>query len=75
VSSSWKFVKRPGLLLCGACEVVLELAIFGVEEKLAIRRSPIFVRGKEKKVSLGGVQGSFVVTHTSPTVIILLASK
>jgi hypothetical protein len=71
----WKFVKRPGLLLCGACEVVLELAISGVEEKLAIRRSPIFVRGKEKKVSLGGVRGSSVVTHTSPMVISLLASK
>jgi hypothetical protein len=27
VSSLWKFVKRPRLLLCGACEVVLELAI------------------------------------------------
>jgi hypothetical protein len=24
-------------------------------KKLAIRRGPIFVRGKEKKVSLGGV--------------------
>jgi hypothetical protein len=55
--------------------VVLELAISGVEEKLAIRRSPIFVRGKEKKVSLGGVWGSSVVTCTSPTVISLLASK
>jgi hypothetical protein len=68
-------VKTPGLLLCGACEGVLELAISGVEEKLAIRRSPIFVRGKEKKLSLGGVRGSSVVTHTSPTVISLLASK
>jgi hypothetical protein len=46
-----------------------------VEEKLAIRRSPIFVRGKEKKVSLGGIQGSFVVTCTSPMVISLLVSK
>jgi hypothetical protein len=68
-------VKRPRLLLRGACEVVLDLAISGVEEKLAIRRSPMFVRGKEKKVSLGGVRGSSVVTHTSPTVISLLASK
>jgi hypothetical protein len=68
-------VKRPGLLLRGACEVVLEFAIFGVEEKLAIRSSLIFVRGKEKKVSLGGVWGSSVVTHTSPMVISLLASK
>jgi hypothetical protein len=75
VSSSWKFVKRHRLLLHGACEVVLELAITGVEEKLAIRRSPILVRGKEKKVSLGGVRGSSMVTHTSPTVISLLASK
>jgi hypothetical protein len=75
VFSLWKCVKRPGLLLRGACEAVLELAISGVEEKLAIRRSPIFVRGKEKKVSLGGVWGFFVVTCTSPTVISLLASK
>jgi hypothetical protein len=75
VSSSWKYVKRPGLLLHGACEVILELAISGVEEKLAIRRSPIFVRGKEQKVRLGGIWGSFVVTCTSPTVISLLASK
>jgi hypothetical protein len=75
VSSSWKFVKRPGLLLCGACEVVLELTISGVEEKLAIRRSPIFVRGKEKKVNLSGIRGSTVVTCTSPTTISLLASK
>jgi hypothetical protein len=75
VSSSWKFVKRPGLLLCGDCEVVLELAISGVEEKLAIRRSPIFVRGKEKKVSLGGIKTSSMVTRTSPAVISLLASK
>jgi hypothetical protein len=51
VSSLWKCVKRPGLLLCGACEVVLELAISGVEEKLAIRRSLIFVRGKKKNVT------------------------
>jgi hypothetical protein len=28
--------------------VVLELAISGVKEKLAKRKSPIFVRGKEK---------------------------
>jgi hypothetical protein len=68
-------VKRPGLLRRGASEVVLGLAISRVEEKLAIRRSPIFVRGKEKKVSLSGVRGSSVVTRTSPTVISLLASK
>ena len=41
VSSSWKIVKRPGLLLRRACEVVVELAISGVEEKLAIRKGPI----------------------------------
>jgi hypothetical protein len=68
-------VKRLGPLLRRACEVVLKLAISGVEEKLDIRRSPIFVRGKEKKVSLSGVWGSYVVTRTSPTVISLLTSK
>ena len=41
VTSSWKFVKRPELLLRGACEVVVELAISGVEEKLAIRKGPL----------------------------------
>ena len=41
VTSSWKIVKGPGLLLRGACDVVLELAISGVEEKLAIRKGPI----------------------------------
>jgi hypothetical protein len=40
VSSSWNIVKRPGLPLCGSCEVVVELAISGVEEKLTIRRGP-----------------------------------
>ena len=40
VTSSWKIVKRPELLLRGACEVVVELAISGVEEKLAIRKGP-----------------------------------
>jgi hypothetical protein len=54
MSSSWKFVKRHGLLLREACQVALELAISGVEEKLAIRRSHIFVRGKEKKVEFRG---------------------
>jgi hypothetical protein len=75
VSSLWKFVKKSGLLLLGACEVVLELAISGVEEKLTIRRSPIFVRGSKKKVCFRSVQRSFVVTRTSPTVIILFTSK
>jgi len=41
VTSSWKIVKGPGLLLRGACDVVLELAISGVEEKLAIRKGPL----------------------------------
>ena len=41
VISSSKIVKSPGLLLRGACEVVLELAISGVEEKLAIRKGPL----------------------------------
>jgi hypothetical protein len=67
--------KRPGLLLRGAREVVLELAIFRVEEKLAIRGSPIFVRGKEKKVSFCSIRRSFVVTRTSSTVISLLTSN
>ena len=41
VFSSWNIVKIPGILLRGACEVVVELAISGVEEKLAIRKGPI----------------------------------
>jgi hypothetical protein len=40
VTSSWKIVKRLGLPLCRSCEVVVELAISGVEEKLTIRRGP-----------------------------------
>ena len=32
-TSSWKIVKSLGLLLRGACEVVMELAIFGVGGK------------------------------------------
>jgi hypothetical protein len=38
MTSSWKIVKRPGLPLPRSCEVVVELAISGVEEKLTIRR-------------------------------------
>jgi hypothetical protein len=34
---TWKIVKRLELLLRGGCEVVVHLAITGVEEKLAIR--------------------------------------
>ena len=61
VTSSWKVVKGPGLLLRGACEVVVELAISGVEEKLAIRKG-LFFRGigSENRVSLRGVGESFV---------------
>ena len=61
VISSRKIVKRPGLLLRGACEVVVELVISGVEKKLAIRKG-LFLRGigSEKKVSLRGVGKSFV---------------
>ena len=56
VISSWKIVKRPGLLLRGGCEVVVELAISGVEEKLAIRKRALTsCRGLEKKVSLRDV--------------------
>jgi hypothetical protein len=40
VTSSWKIVKSPELPLRGSCEVVVELAISGVEEKLTIRRGP-----------------------------------
>jgi hypothetical protein len=40
VTSWWKIVKRLGLPLRGSCEMVVKLAIFGVEEKLTIRRGP-----------------------------------
>jgi hypothetical protein len=40
VISLWKIVKRPGLPLHGRCEVVVELAISRVEEKLTIIRGP-----------------------------------
>jgi hypothetical protein len=40
VTSSCKIVKRHGLSLRGSCEVVVELAISGVEVKLTIRRGP-----------------------------------
>jgi hypothetical protein len=39
VSSLWKILRRHGLLLRGACEVVVELAIFGVE-MMRIMRAP-----------------------------------
>ena len=50
VTSSWKIVKRPGLLLRGACEVVLELAISGVEEKLTIRKWPLSFVGLARRI-------------------------
>ena len=50
VTSLWKIMKRPGLLLRGACEVVLGLAISGVEEKLAIRKGSLsFVELAQRK--------------------------
>jgi hypothetical protein len=44
VKLRWKIIKIPKLLLRGACEVVVELAIFGEEKKLTIRRDPYFRR-------------------------------
>jgi hypothetical protein len=37
MTSLWKTVKRHGHLLHGVCELVVELVIFEMEEKLAIR--------------------------------------
>lgn len=69
VTSSWNIEKSPGILLRGACEVVVELTISRVEEKLAIRKCSIVLcgRGLERKVILHGMRGTFVVTHISPT--------
>jgi hypothetical protein len=38
----WKIVKRPGLLLRGACEVFVELVISRVKKNLAITERPWF---------------------------------
>jgi hypothetical protein len=38
VISPWKIVKMSKLFLSGACELVVEHAIFGVEEKLSIMK-------------------------------------
>ncbi|KAK1613713.1 hypothetical protein QYE76_019230 [Lolium multiflorum] len=45
-----KIVKRPGLLLRGACEVVVELAISGAEEKLTIRKGPLSFVGVIRRI-------------------------
>ena len=46
-----------GDLFMEDCEVVVELAISGVEEKLTIRKRPLLrVKGLEKKVSLRGIR-------------------
>ena len=50
VISSRKIVKRPGLLLRGACEVVVELAISGAEEKLTIRKGPLSFVGVVRRI-------------------------
>ena len=76
VTFSWKIVKRLGLLLRGACEVVVELAISGVEEKLTIRKGaiPSWDRlGEEGEPSWrwGILRG----TSTSPNVTYLLAKE
>jgi hypothetical protein len=46
-------VKRLELLLLGAREVFLDIAIFGVKEDLAIRRGHNFVErlGEESEIS------------------------
>ena len=49
VTSSWKIVKGHGLLLRGAREVVVELAISGVEEKLIIRKGPLSFVGLARR--------------------------
>jgi hypothetical protein len=52
--------------------VVVELAIFRVEEKLTIRRRPSFVGGLRVEGDPSWRPGAFVVTRISPTVISLL---
>jgi hypothetical protein len=69
VTCLWKIVKRHGLLLDRCCEVVFELLISGVEEKLAIRKKVVVLCEfrLEKKVSLHGVRKIFMVARISPT--------
>jgi hypothetical protein len=74
VTSSWKIVKRPKILLRGACEVVSELAISRVDEKITIRRDHNSM-GSEKDVNFHIVRRPFMVTCISPTVISLHTSK
>jgi hypothetical protein len=52
VSSSWKIVKSHGLFLRGACEVVLDLTISGVEEMLTIRWGLNFTEGLREEGEL-----------------------
>ena len=66
VISSWKIVKRPGLLLRGGCEVVVELAISGVEEKLAVVKEPLLRGGlKENKVAFVRFRETSCFSHLS----------
>ena len=59
MTSSWKIVKRHGLLLRGACEVVVELAIFRVGGKAS--HSEGASRLKENKVAfMGGRENSWL---------------
>jgi hypothetical protein len=41
LTSSWKIVKRSGILLRAACEVVVELAISGVEKALQLAQEDV----------------------------------
>jgi hypothetical protein len=69
VTSSWKTVKRSRFLLRGFCEVVLEIAICGVEENLAIRKGPLSFVGlaRRRRRAFVALGKSFVGSHTSPT--------
>jgi hypothetical protein len=57
---------------CEICEVVLELAISRVEDKLTIRRGPWLLGGLREECEPLGHSGFFVVIHISPTMISLL---
>jgi hypothetical protein len=67
MTSSWKIMKRHGILLRGACKMVVELAISAVEEKLAIGKvlCPLWYwLGEECEPSW--VRETFVLAHISP---------